>query len=321
MQPANAKIIFEIGLNHLGDQARALRMMEAVAQQGGHYATIQVITNPAFYIRDAKRAGGLQRFCLSKEDNCAIIRHGVRLGLKVGAVVVDPNDVPDLIAAGATFFKILSTDITFESLYTALAKTGLPIYVSTGASLIEEIARMVEGMRTASDAADIRLIHTVLSVPTPADRVNLRNIQTLQQKFQVPVAYGHHSDDRRVLSLAIALEVEAVLVYIAESFDPNLPDGPHAILCSEIKKIIEMTDHTQILLGTPERSLTPNEEKLRQTNRRSIVAARPIHAGAPIDRDDIGFMQPATGIPPWDLSQVLGQTTQKDFSPGNDIIF
>lgn len=312
-------IIWEIGMNHLGDPARAHRLVDTIVAQGGTHATIQVITDPPSYIRDAQRAANLQRFCLRIDQCHDIIRHGVERGLRMGVVPVTLHHIPGLLAAGATFFKTLSTDITFEPLLVALAKTGCPVYVSTGAATVTEIVRAVYGMRTVAAPVDVRLIHTVLSVPTPPHAVNLQNIPMLRQACQIPVAYGQHSDDLTALDVAVAIGADALFVYVAEERVDDLPDGPHAVLCSDVHAVLERVRHTATLLGNPKRVLTPHEERLRHTHRRSIVAARTIAADTTMSDGDIAYMQPATGYSPWDRPRIIGRMSRACISPREDI--
>ena len=315
------RTVFELGLNHLGDLSRAKRMVGTLAAQGAESMTIQVIVEPARFTRVADAIRFLEKNALTLEDNLAAIRHAVSLGIKAGATVVEPDHIPPLFDAGARFFKILSADFTYDPLRRRAAATGLPVYVSTGASDMADIGRAVALMRTESASSDVRLIHTVLSVPTPAALLNLRCIPVMASAFQTPVAYGQHSADRQAMLTAVAAGAESLFVYVAEERVEKLPDGPHAVLCSEAGELLRQVHLVETMLGsTGPKGISAEERVVQPEVRRSIVAARAIAAGTRIAPNDIAFKRPASGLAPEALHQVLGLVADRDYHPDDDLV-
>jgi sialic acid synthase SpsE len=312
--------VFEMGLNHLGDLERAKRMLTVLAGQGAARATIQVILEPEKLTRAPEAVRFLKKNVLTLEQNLSAIRHGVRLGLQVGAAVTEPEDIRPLIGAGTSFFKILSADITYGPLLLEAASTGLPVYVSTGASETPEIESAVQSMRSTHAAAAVRLIHTVLVVPTPPRLLNLRSIPAMAAAFQCPVAYGQHSAERQAILTAVAAGAESVFVYVAEEKTDSLPDGPHAILCHEVGELLQQIRSVEAMLGCATRPELSDEERVvRPKVRRSIVAARPITAGTFLGEDDVVFKRPATGLSPIELPLVIGTVASQDYQPDEDL--
>lgn len=310
-------VIFELGINHLGSADRARRMLDALAAQGARHATLQVVADPSRSSRNPAAVAAAGKNCLTLEQNLSVIAHGAGLGLRMGAVVLDLELVAPVIDAGAGFFKVLSSDISHEPLLRALAATSKPIYLSTGAATTEDIARALSIVRQGS--SPVSLIHTVLAVPTPPARLDLRNIPALAAAFGVPVAYGQHSDDPLAVYTAVALGAAALFIYVAEERDPALPDGPNAILCSAAADTLRKVELVHTMMGSPERRLSPDDVRLQRIVRRSIVAARPITAGATVTADDLTFKRPGTGFEPWDLSRVTGSVADRDYDPDEDL--
>lgn len=294
-------------------------MIDTLANQGATHVTLQVVVEAAGLTRNKAAAAALTANCLSLRANCEVIGHAVSCGLEVGAAIVDPADVGPLRSAGARFFKVLSADITFPSLHREVSLTGLPFYLSTGASTFDEIDRALVLIRTAAPNPDVRLIHTVVHVPTPAAYLNLANIQSLADRFKVPVAYGQHSDIPEALPTAIALGAECVFVYVAEVPAPTLPDGPHAVACADAGAILGKLDLVRVMIGSRQRTQSPEEGKARRSARRSIVASRAIEAGARISLSDVAFKRPGTGAAPWDLERVIGRIAERDFAVDEDL--
>ncbi len=311
--------IFELGLNHLGEVQRAYRMVDTLRAQGATHITIQAVVDFSSTTRDSVAIKTVQPNCLSFEDVIAVVQYGQNAGVSMGAAVLNPEYVVPLVEAGVRFFKILSSDLTYTQLHIAVARTRLPCYLSTGLATIEDISRAIDLIRAIEPETDVRLIHTVLQIPTPAPMLNLNNIPFLIKKFNVPVAYGQHSDIREALFAAVAADAETVFVYVAEEMSPALPDGPHAVLCRDARELLKKLAEVRIMMGARERIVTTAEQDRRISIRRSIVAAEPIKKGEPITAGKIAFKRPGTGRAPWDAAQMFGSYAEKDYLQDDDI--
>lgn len=311
--------IFELGLNHLGDVQRAFRMVDTLLAQGATHITIQAAIDFSTTTRDAASVKTVQPHCLTLKDVMKVIEHGKNAGAMMGVAVLDPEHVQAFVKAGASFFKVLSSDVTYAPLHIAVAHTGLPCYLSTGLATLEDITRALNLIREAVPNADIRLIHTVLHVPTPAVMLNLNNIPFLIEKFHVPVAYGQHSAIPDALLAATAAGAETVFVYVAEELSPKLPDGSHAVLCSDAGELLKRVVQVRVMMGARERVLSTEEHERRISIRRSIVAAEPIAKGESITMEKLAFKRPGTGQAPWEVSRVIGTRAKKEYLPGEDI--
>jgi len=111
------RAVFELGINHMGHPARARRMLDALAQAGATHATIQALVDPLAYSRIAQATEALESFCIGLDEICALIRYGRARGLTMGIAILDPPYVKPLVAAGAAFFNILSSELTYAPLH------------------------------------------------------------------------------------------------------------------------------------------------------------------------------------------------------------
>jgi N,N'-diacetyllegionaminate synthase len=318
-QLESPRAVFELGINHMGDPARARRMLNVLAQAGATHATIQALVDPLAYSRNADAAEAVESFCIGLDEICALIHYGRTRGLTLGIAILDPPQVKPLVEAGAAFFKILSSDLTYAPLHRAVAQTGLPMYLSTGAAEIGDIEHARRLLRDSNPAADVRLIHTVLVIPTPRELLQLGNIPMLKARFNMPVAYGQHSDIQNALTDALVAGAESVFLYVAEERDPKLPDGPHAVLCSDVKQLLGDLKPSKSVVAPTARALGEKEKAARVPIRRSIVAARAICKGENIIEDVIAYKRPGTGKSPWEIGSVLGSVAQKDYAIHDDL--
>jgi N,N'-diacetyllegionaminate synthase len=312
-------IVFEVGLNHLGDALRARRMIDTLATSGATHMTVQVVTDPTRITRDPSAIAFLNKAVLPLDEVHSLVRYASDNGLVAGATVLDEEDVPGLVEAGARIFKILSSDLTYVPLILAAGRTGYPTYLSTAAATLGEIEDVLAIVREQIPHADLRLIHTVLEIPTPVAHINLRNITTLRESLGIPVAYGQHSDVREALLVAAVLGADALFVYVAEARTENLPDGPHAVLCAEVAALLDSIRRAVGALGSAERPDDPNAESLRRRIRRSAVAIRPLAAGHRVTLADIVFRRPGTGIEPYHVDRILGRTLAQAVAAGDDL--
>ena len=311
--------IFEIGINHMGDKARALRMVDTLITQGATLLTVQALVEPLAYNRDIAGAKTLQPNCLSFDDTGAVVSYARAAGAHVGVAILDPAHAQRFVDAGASFFKVLSSDITYTPLHLAAAKTKVPLYLSTAASTPDEMIKAVNLIRSHYPDADIRLIHTVFPIPTPGAQLNLSAIPFLIEKVGIPVSYGQHAAVMEALPAAIAAGAESVFVYVAEELSPALVDGPHAILCNEAGKVLDMLAQTRAMMGPHDRVMGEQEQSWRAKIRRSVVANRAIVRGETITQEMVNYKRPGTGISPWDIGRVVGSVATRDYAPDEDI--
>ncbi|MCH8969767.1 MAG: N-acetylneuraminate synthase family protein, partial [Planctomycetes bacterium] len=109
----------------------------------------------------------------------------------------------DELAPYVDFLKIGSYELTWPSLLRRCGETGLPVVLSTGMAIIEEVEAAVIFLRT-SGCRDLTLLHTVSGYPTPVLECNLAAIETLRTTFDCPVGWSDHSNTPGVLHRAIS---------------------------------------------------------------------------------------------------------------------
>jgi N-acetylneuraminate synthase len=85
-------------------------------------------------------------------------------------------------------FKIASASLTDDELLRHHRRLGKPIILSTGMSTLEQLDHAVEVLGTA----DLILMHTNSTYPSKIEELNLRTLQTLKDRYQIPVGYSGH---------------------------------------------------------------------------------------------------------------------------------
>jgi len=211
-------VIAEIGINHNGDVDIARRLIDAAAAAGCDAVKFQKRT-PEICVPDDQKDqvretpwGDMtyleyrHRVEFGEDDYQAIAEHAKILGLHWFASPWDVPSVRFLERFDVVAYKVASACLTDDELLTAIRETGKPVILSTGMSTMAEIDHAVEVL--GSD--DLVLMHTTSTYPCPTEESNLRTLQTLKDRFGVPVGYSGHERGLQISIAAVALGAVAI---------------------------------------------------------------------------------------------------------------
>ncbi len=89
------------------------------------------------------------------------------------------------------------------------------------------------------------------------------------------------------------------------------PDHAASATIDEFGTLVDSIRQLEIALGGAEKFVTPEEAETRGVARKSIVTVRDINPGETISAGDIAYKRPGTGIPPNQLSTIIGKKTKR----------
>jgi N-acetylneuraminate synthase len=216
-------IIGEIGINHNGSLANALRLID-VAKAAGCDAvkfqkrTVDVVYTPEELARpresvfgktngDLKR--GLEFGAIQYE---AIARHCGSIGIDWGVSCWDEGALDFAVRMRPDFFKVASASITdiklMDATNVASYKLDCPILISTGGSTMDEIHSCL-GMMGENMKA---LLHCVSEYPCPVELCNLNTIRTLREEFRehILIGYSGHETGLAPTYAAVAMGARVI---------------------------------------------------------------------------------------------------------------
>jgi N-acetylneuraminate synthase/N,N'-diacetyllegionaminate synthase len=201
-----------------------------------------------------------------------------------------------------------------------IAKKGKPIILSTGMSTLDEVGEALKIIRE-NGTKDIILLHCITSYPAKKEEANLKVIETLKQKFNLPVGFSDHTQGI-IISIAAAA-LGAVLIEKHFTLDRNLPGPDHkaSLEPKELKEMVDAIRDVEKALGNGVRKLTVGEEEIKKIARRSIVAKVKIPKGTTITEKMLDVKRPGTGIEPKYMNKIIGKKTKKDIMPDDFILF
>lgn len=228
--------IAEIGINHKGNEKKAMEMLKRAVNTKADAVTFQ-IPKPDYYEGVNKWGGPL-----SKEFYKEAIDYAHSKNKQIGFAIGDKDLIPFLNLSGTDFWKSLSIYIKDVDLKREFNKTGKTVYVSTGVSDEEEILRISE------EFTNIKLIHTQLS--PDIEEANLKAINRLREVTNKEIAFGLHCADHYILYLSVAFDPSDIFFYVKDNSGEEFPDDKWAIDFEEVDEIIEKMQFLKKGLGS-----------------------------------------------------------------------
>jgi len=318
-------VIAEAGVCHNGDGETALRMVEAAANAAADAVKFQMFTAKELATSKAptaeyqqsstgeRRQGSmLARLELSDAEFLEIRARCEALSIDFLATPFSLLDVSRLAPLDPPAVKIASTDLNNVRLLEAVAMTGLPLIVSTGAATVEEIGAACAYLE-ALDARDrLMLMHCVSSYPAPISMLNLRAIGSMIRDLGLNVGFSDHSVSLETGAWAVAHG--AVLVEKHFTLDRTQPGPDHAMSLepAELTSYIRLVREMEAARGDGAIGMCEAEHDVRAVARRSIVAACDIAVGDVIRADMLTLKRPGTGIVPTEVCALVGRRAAVD---------
>lgn len=321
-------VMTEAGVNHLKQFDLAERIIAEAAEAGADIVKFQTYSAEGLTVRDAPRfwdwegehdKDGSQydsydllatpeyeftRFLKEKCDE---------YGVEFMSTPFDELAVKMLESLDTPAYKIASGDITNFILLDCVAKTGKPIFLSTGAASVAEI-RAAVGRLEAAGVKDICIMHCTLCYPTRKGDANIRAIGALSRDFPTHlIGLSDHTIGPFIPALSVGFGCVAIEKHY--TVDKSLPDSADhwlSIDTSDLRVMIENLRVAEAALGDFSKSVLKCEESARQGARRSLVVTRSMIKGETIVATDLTAKRPASGISPDKVDEVIGLTLARD---------
>ena len=210
-------VIAEIGINHNGDLDLAKKLIDAAVETGCDAVKFQKRTVEVVYTAEelakprenpfGPTNGDLKRGLeFGEEQYRAIDAYCKEKGIDWFVSCWDEGAVDFIERFNPVCYKIASASLTDDNLLRHHRKTGRPLIVSTGMSTLDQVDHAVEVL----GSGNLVLMHTTSTYPSKIEELNLRAIQSLAERFGVPVGYSGHEVGLATTVAAVALGACAV---------------------------------------------------------------------------------------------------------------
>lgn len=313
-------IIAEAGVNHNGDIRLARRMVGIAKDAGADAVKFQSFRADSLVVRDApkadyqKRATGtaesqhemLCKLELTVAGHATLARECRKRKIEFMSTPFDESAVDLLDKTGVARYKIPSGEVTNLLLLRHVARKNKPIILSTGMSTMKDIAAAMAVLES-NGAKDITLLHCVSDYPTLPGDANLRVMNTLRNRFKVPVGFSDHTQGTAVAIAAVAMGACVIEKHFTTDRRLSGPDHKVSLEPGELGAMIRAIREVEQAFGNGKKCLTQGEKSTQLVARKSLVAAEDLAAGTVLEERHLRAKRPGTGISPMLVGSVVGK--------------
>ncbi len=321
-------IVAEAGVNHNGQLATGLHLIDAAAEAGADavkfqsFITEELVTpnaQKAAYQTAATKGSGqqfdmLKALELSPDEHQRLKEHCDRVGILYLCTPYEQYSVDMIDRLEPAAFKIASTDTTNIPLLRYIAAKKRPVILSTGMCSLGEVELAVHTLQQAGLKGKIILLQCTSEYPAPMQEINLRAMATLESAFLCPVGFSDHTEGIGASPWSVSLGACMVEKHFTLDQLQEGPDHRASIEPHELRQLVSTVRDVESALGDGRKVIMPSEIKNKPKMQKSLVAIRNITGGERITENDIGCKRPGTGLPPSWYDRVVNKIAVGDIA-------
>ena len=324
-------IIAEAGINHNGEIANALKMIDVAKTAGVDAIKFQtfeasgIVIDSSLTFTYKSQGKEITESMFEMYKRCEFSKtEWIKIKQKCDEVKIlflstpeNRSDLDLLLELGIPAIKIGSDDFTNIPLLKDYSSTGLPLIISCGMANLNEIHQTLNAIGSLEKYPTI-LMFTTSEYPTIPMNVNLLKLKTLAKSFpKIPLGYSDHTQGILASSLAVAFGAKVFEKHF--TIDKNLPGPDHWFSADPegLKNWVDSIRTAATMLGSEEVKATEKEEKTKILARRSIVALSDIKQSESFNQNNIGLRRPGNGLPAIIIEEIFGKKSAKKISKGN----
>ncbi len=311
-------IIAEIGVNHEGNLEDAKKLIKAAKEAGANAVKFQKRNLEASYQKNILDNPQLSDQSLNylvpilketefgEQEYRELKKYAAENNI---ILFVTPFDEPsvDFVSRilAPSLYKVASADLVNLPLLERLVKEKKPLLLSTGMSKLDEIDETVQFLH--KQRAFFALLHCQSTYPASTETLNLRMIETLKNRYGVPVGYSGHEQgiDHSVTSVALGAKI--IERHITFDQKAQGPDHAASLLPEQFKELVHRIRQCELALGIGHKQITRGEVGNKLALRKSLVATKPIKSGETIKKEMLAAKGPGTGLSPQRFYDLVGK--------------
>ena len=266
--------VAEIGINHNGDMQIAKRLIDAAFAIGWDCVKFQKRV-PAIAVPEMQKSvmrdtpWGRMTYLdykkhieFEKREYDEINQYCKDKPISWTASPWDMPSLEFLIQYDVPFIKIASATNGNKEMIKAACKSGKPIIMSTGMCTQDELDKSVSWLEKYSDGNYI-LMHTNSTYPSKNNKLNLKYIQTLKERYQCIVGYSGHEQNLEPSVIAVALGAKVIERHVTISHDLWGTDQKASLEINAMDMLYKRCKSVMEALGTGEKQMDEDEIQVR----------------------------------------------------------
>jgi sialic acid synthase SpsE len=307
-------VIAEIGINHEGSLAKALRMVDDAARAGcecvkfqSHVIEDEMIPNDVVPGNATETIWEIMKRCaLSEAEERQLKAYVEEQQLLYLCTPFSRAAADRLAAMDVAAYKIGSGECNNYPLVSHIAAFGKPVILSTGMNDVESVRPAVDILRARK--VPFALLHCTSIYPTPPSLVRLGALSDLSAAFpDAVVGFSDHSVGNHACFGAVALGAAIVEKHFTSDKTWPGPDVPISMDPAELQDLIVGSRAIHQALGGQKTILT-EEQPTIDFAYACVVTIDDVPAGVSLTRDNVWVKRPGTGeIKARHFDEILGR--------------
>lgn len=221
-------------------------------------------------------------------------------------------------------YKIGSGEVSNTLMLEKIARTGKPVFISSGMSSLTELDQTIQFFNSYTNKLSV--FQCTTAYPTKPEDWGLEMIETLKSRYGLPVGFSDHSGDIFACLAATALGAELLEFHVV--FDKQLfgPDAKSSITIPDVKRLVDGVHQIRKSLNNPVNKTDSNQfSQLRSMFGKSLAINKNVAAGYIVQVEDLEAKKPSGyGIPANEFQSIIGKQVNKnlkkyDFLNYNDL--
>ena len=292
--------VLEMANNHMGDVEHGIAMIGAFAEVCSRfpfrcafkmqYRQLDSFIHPDYRQRmDIMYVKRFSETRLSRTDTKRLVAAIKDNHFLAMCTPFDPESVDLIVEDGFDIIKIASCSFTDWPLLEKMVTTDLPIIGSTAGVSLIDMDSVVSFM--AHRKKQFALMHCVAEYPTTSDKLQLNQIDLLQQRYpHLNIGFSTHEvpEETSTIGMAIAKGCTLFEKHVA------LPNGTYAANAysatpQQVHHWLQAAQKAFSIMGVANERIQPTEKEAASliSLRRGVFAKHDIQAGQRIGNNDV----------------------------------
>jgi len=348
------EIIAEAGVNHDGDPAESLRLVQAAAEAGADTVKFQTFEPGELATADAptaayqasagegsRQADMLRRLALPRSAWARIAAEARACGIAFLSTPFDIGSARFLVdEVGMERIKVGSGELTNLPFLLDLARLDRPLLLSTGMATLGDVRDAlgsvifgrIAGATSRPSLAAVReafaareagpvlagtvVMQCVTAYPAPPDQANLKVLDAYARLGVMP-GYSDHTLGLEVALAAVARGARVIEKHLTLDRTRPGPDHSASLEPAEMAALVAGARRVVAALGSGHKAPVEAERANMAVARRGVVALRPISPGEPFGPDNIGARRAGGGPAPATVWDLLDRKADRAYAPGD----
>lgn len=255
---------------------------------------------------------------LSFEDHLELYKYSKSLNLDFIETLCSISCLEILDFFKPDFIKIASRDLTNIPLIEEIAKTNIPMIISTGMAGKKELDDALEKINIYHN--DVSILHCVSEYPTHPRNVNLKSINFLQKNYKNNlIGYSDHTIGISVPISAVAMGAAIIEKHI--TLDRNMKGTDHkgSLGPEGLQRMVRDLRLLEMSLGKEDIFIDESAVNAKVKLARSLSSNKKLEQGHLISENDFHLLSPGDGISWKDRKLLIGKKIKKSINKNETI--